>query len=219
MLSHSSRTALLTACAAFAFGSTARAEPPRAEVRPAVVVHAGEAQVTLDSAQPDVTFHRRVGSAHGVAVGRGGSAVFGMAAYDEICTAPCDVTLATGSYSLALSQDNGGPVAVEDRVNIRGPATVRGEYTSYRGVRIAGLVTAIASAVGGMTLMLVPVFSREPNETPSVAPIIAGGVIAGGGVLVGTILMLKGDEADVHVEPAPVPRAAVARGVAWAGRF
>jgi hypothetical protein len=53
--------------------------------------------------------------------------------YAEVCTAPCDTTIAPDQYRLALSLPGDDPVESRKSFTLRGPSTVRGHYES-RGV-------------------------------------------------------------------------------------
>jgi hypothetical protein len=170
---------------------------PAQEVRPAVVLHAQEARLRFESDDPDVTFHRQTGSAQAVAIGRGGIARAESVAYDEICTAPCEATMAAGSYSFALSRGTGAAVPVEDRVVASpGATTLRGTYTSYTGVRVAGWITLVGGAIGG-TALVATSFSGDGEGRKG--QMIAGFVVMGVGMTVGWVLTLKSDEAAIDV--------------------
>ncbi len=115
------------------------------EVRPAITVQAGEARVRLVSDPPGQTFYKRVSTAMIVGAHSGIRA----AGYDEICTAPCQATLPSGTHTLAMSEPGGGPAEAEPVTLPEGSSVLRGEYHSRKGLRVAGWITLIGGSMGG----------------------------------------------------------------------
>jgi hypothetical protein len=110
------RTACLVAVVASALAF--QAGPASAET-PAVVqevVERGpEARIQLVAADPSLVFQRRTAAStfEAVAVGPGGIARGGGTAksYQDLCGAPCEITLPAGSHTLAIAKGDGEPFA------------------------------------------------------------------------------------------------------------
>jgi len=126
-------------------------------VRPLVTIHAEEARLQLRANEPDTTFYVRTavaGGPHGV-----------IAAYDRICTAPCEASMPSGSYEMALSQHGSTPRGTSDPVVVRGESTLQGSFESRMGIRLVGLGIAIAGGIGGIWLTSTAASSHQECET------------------------------------------------------
>jgi hypothetical protein len=176
--------------------SASRAEPPAPPpvspsraADPVVVLHTERVRVSLASDQPELTFHRRNGS-------RG---------YDEICTAPCEISLMTGSHSLALSRGTGRLVAVRNRIAVTGPTTIKGTYVSRRGLRKAGWFVGFGGFLGGLVLTTVAISTvdiddDEPGTAYRALSLAGlGSMLVGPGV--GLWMILQRDKATIEIEP------------------
>ncbi|MFW5739811.1 MAG: hypothetical protein ACOC1F_05535 [Myxococcota bacterium] len=186
------------------------------------------------------------GSAHGTGVGhsfRGGSYTVEtkVDAYSNLCTAPCEVTLPTGTHRLALSRDKGTPVEPDDPIRLEGDSVVEGKYISNSGIRIAGGVVAIGSPAVGVGLILTSTEEEEVcdhrgcrTESTLNDNKLLGGVavtLVGGGI--GYLLLQMPDGAEISVTPmsstglggtqaadrTETTDALVPRGAALYGRF
>lgn len=199
--------------------SDTESQSTRGRVRPLVTVHAEEARLTLKASEPDVTFHVSTGMAVG---GR-----FTAVGYDRICTAPCDASMATGTYTLALSTGTDAPVSSDERVTLEaGPSTVEGVYTSNVGLRTAGWVLVVGGPAAGLATMFLTqdesCFGGDPSS--NVAPIcsktfsstglLIGGALAVGGVLGGLALISVKDGAEIRVSPGSGAARSPSDGVA-----
>lgn len=159
---------------------------------PVVVLHSRRARISLASDQSDLTFHRRTGSR-------------GWPTYAEICTAPCEVSVATGSYTLALSRGTGAPVATDHRIVVNGPAIIRGKYVSHRSLRKAGWVVGIGGLLGGLIVSSVGSEMRDPLGQDGGFDLalgleLGGAVMALAGPGAGLWMLLQKDEAIIEVE-------------------
>jgi hypothetical protein len=156
--------------------------------------------------QESLTLHRHVGTATGF--GWSGSNSFSMLAYSysAICSAPCESALPAGGHRLAVSRESGTPVDA-GMVQITGPGTLTGSYTSRRGLRIAGWITLAAGTAVGMAIAMGGGFGAasddpdDPNFT-----IHWGWFGAGMGVMlvseiVGLILGMQRDRARIAFQP------------------
>lgn len=116
--------------------------------QPLVTVHGVEARLQLRG--DGVTFHRNAGSGTGTGYANGRAVAVQTTVYSSMCTAPCEVSMPRGKYTLALSTD-GSPVEAEP-VSIDGDGTLDGKYISKAGLRAAGWVVAVGGSVAGMAI-------------------------------------------------------------------
>ena len=130
---------------------------PSSEPRPMVTVHGAEARLQLRATEPGIGFHRRSGSAY--AFGPGGAAV--AIGFDDICTAPCEITMPAGTHTLALSQGGGTPVAADPVAIPEGQATVEGTYTDRSGLRLAGWGVFVGTLLAGSYLVIDSIETTE----------------------------------------------------------
>jgi hypothetical protein len=194
--------------------------------KPYITVHGREARLHLISNEAGITFHRQSGSA--MAVGSRGSAV--VTGYDRICTAPCDVSLPAGTETLALSRGDKAPIEAEASTLPPGPSEVRGTIESRAGIRVAGWVIAIGSAVAGAALMLTASdkenqcdagYCRDVDKLDN-GKMLGGVVVLAVGAGVGVAMGLVNDKAVIDVKPqggAVSHSTWVARGVSFHGSF
>jgi hypothetical protein len=184
-------------------------------------VNGRDAPLQLRADQPGVTFYLHTSSSsvegvsHGVGIGAGSG---GMGAgsgttfsrakgktYARICTAPCEATIPAGSYDFALSKGKGDPVPDDDLIEVPGPATVQGRYTSYFGLRVFGTVVTIGSVIGGIYILYTAYSDAPTNEdgsrSVSSGKIIAGFAVLIGGSIIGSLLSSKSDEAEIRIIP------------------
>ena len=165
-------------------------------------VHGAEARLKLTSPQVGVGFHNRVGSSYAVAYGYGGSAVARGRQYADLCVAPCEISMPSGTYNLALSSDGGYPVETGAVTVPAGGATLEGEYESYSGMRAVGWTILISSTLVGLTLMMWPLLDTDSlGEDGLPASFWIGTGIAVVGPLVSIPFLAKADEAYITVHP------------------
>jgi len=176
--------------------------------KPLVTVHAKEARLHLETNQPGLTFHVQTGSAQGVAYG-GGHAVQAFAtSFSPICAAPCDATMATGTYTLALSHGTGTPVADSEQTTIPGDSQLYGEYKSYAAMRWAGLGVLGAGLSAGLIISFTGKEEKcvDSDCTYKTSEFntgrMAGGlVVVGVSGIAGWLMMSKSDEVTIGVRP------------------
>ena len=216
--------------------------PDATAARPVATVKANEVPVRVVSDQPHVGLHVRAGQSHGVgttwlAGTPGGMGITAITAqhYNDLCTAPCELSMAVGEYRFGVSQGGGRVQETGEPVRLRGPATLHVEYESRAAYRVVGWTLVAASAVAGTYLFAegsrlrydekqVGTYSdgsprTERVERPKQEAMVWSGVAIGVvGVTVGLVLALLQDHAEVTVESpktAPGPRARlVADGIA-----
>lgn len=170
---------------------------PEVTKQPLVTVHGEEARLSLVS-KDAVTFHRRSASA----VGTGGVAV----GYDVMCTAPCEVSVPSGTYRLGLSKHGGAAIeADEDVVVFAGPSTVEGNYVDRSGLRRTGwIVFGVSAAVTALAPFVLTEedctdYSGCTDVTSSTGWTVAGvGVV---GMLASIPLIGVSDKASISVSP------------------
>jgi uncharacterized membrane protein len=119
---------------------------------------------------------------------------YDIAAYDPICTAPCEVEMALGSHRFAISQGTGAALALSEPTRIDGDTTLRLNYESREDMRIAGGVWWGVGAVLGIVLTVL-------GGVTGVTPLLAvGGPLAGASVIGGLILVFHGDLVRIEIE-------------------
>jgi hypothetical protein len=142
------------------FGTT---HDDSSRTHPLITVHAAEARLTLRSDEPAVTFHVNTASATTEGVGTfwgtrsSGVGTYSatVVGYDRICTAPCEASMAAGTYTLALSSgDSKSPVPTEAPITLpSGASTLKGHYESNAGLRGVGWAAMIGGPLLGLGLM------------------------------------------------------------------
>jgi len=161
------------------------------ETRPFVTVHAGEARLRLLGTEPGLTYHVRTGTATATGYSGGAVAAVRADAYTEICTAPCDASLPNGSHTLALSREEGTPISA-GRIEVGGPTTLEGTYIDRSGLRIGGWVVFLGGTIGGTAIMLSGIGEEDSTTTIGI-----GGGIMLAGTIVGLIMAMQGDGAEI----------------------
>jgi hypothetical protein len=170
-------------------------------------------RVHFETVTPETEFHVRFEDAKG----GGWSAVRptdDAPGYARMCTAPCDATLAAGTYRLALSRGGRSSLVPAEPVTIQGPSTVTGAYTSRRGLRIAGWSLMSVGVVVG-SVLAVAAATRAPSciypdgthasavcgERPDAGPLWGAAAVFGAAAVVGLVLALQHDSASISVTP------------------
>jgi hypothetical protein len=156
----------------------------------------------------DLTLHEVTGSSYGVVSGYRMSAVSETHSFRTLCTAPCTVALAPGTYQLAVSEGDGKPIIANRAVLPAGTYTARGDYTSRAGVRTAGYIVLVVGVVTGVGLMVYSLATPEKDCSDGICvnkidttPLWVGLGVAIGSSLIGTILASRPDTATVEVTP------------------
>src|SRR5882672_2955361 len=130
----------------------------------------------------------------------------------SVCTPPCDATMRNGLNWVAVSRGGGEPIELP--VSVKGPSRLQVDYTSRKGIRIAGLVTFGAAFVPGVIMIALGAFRHQtvcrfistdgtrtcmdlsdPNDL--LIGLGVGLVIAG--TAVGAAMFLQSDSANVNV--------------------
>ncbi len=173
------------------------------DTKPYVTVHGAEAKLKLVSDPPGLTFHRENSSA--IAYGRGGVAQ--ATGYERLCTSPCSISLPAGTESFALSADGKAPVSAGSVTFPAGESTIQGTYNKRSGVRVAGVVVIVASAVAGAALLATSFnntcdYGDDTCSKLNPTNLLAGTLILGLGVGIGAGLLLIPDGGNVQVVPS-----------------
>jgi hypothetical protein len=199
--------------AAGAPGAT-QAAPREARATPEASAPAGPQKFKLhfEASQPDIQLLVPVmqASTRGWA---GGLMGFGYSTrsreYAILCTAPCDVELPQGQQRLALSISGGVAREMAAPLDIDGPGRLVADYSSRRGVRIAGVLLAIVGGVAGLVMTghgLNPgstcdsygACTRMPADDGMVA---AGLAVFAGSLGAGLYMGLLGDKVTLSLVP------------------
>jgi hypothetical protein len=168
-------------------------------------------KVHFEAAAADADFHVRLDDARG-----GGWSVVphidDAPGYVRVCAAPCDATVAAGTYRLALSAPGGSPLEPAEPVTIQGPSRVTGAYTSRRGLRIAGWSMMGGGVIVG-SVLAIEAATRAPTcinpngpgsspicgQRPDAGPFWGAAAIFGAVAVVGLVLALQYDSASISV--------------------
>ncbi len=162
----------------------------------AVLESGPAAHVRFESDDPGLTFHMVTTEASAVAVGPAGVATASARDYEDLCRAPCEVTLPAGTRRLALASGAGhSPVDGEPVALPAGSSTVRGVYISHATRRAVALVLGGGTMAAGAILLLESTAQTKVDVT-------------GAGVGVGLVFLsllalpfMGGDEAEFQVIP------------------
>ncbi|RYE83985.1 MAG: hypothetical protein EOO75_18670 [Myxococcales bacterium] len=128
--------------------------PDRPAARPMVTINAPEARVQFASTTGELTLHLQSGGA-GVHVPAGqGTSSLTVQGYERLCTAPCSVTLPSGTYRFAVGPGSEAPILVKDSVTIRDGDRLEGSYTSRQASRTRRQVAGGILLGGGFALFL-----------------------------------------------------------------
>ena len=197
------------AAADIAYAGPAKRPPAAADPGGGGRGHGVDVHVVAD--QDDVQLLIRIGQGEvqGAAWGYNGAVAYeGIARdYAIVCTAPCDAQLPLGLQRLALSHHGGRTVEADDPVELRGPSTLRAQYESRQGVRIAGYAVGIASLATGLVMMFTNLPNCPPQQSCSFpTPFWAGVVVIVAGGILGSILAGVGDHAALQLVPAGTSR-------------
>lgn len=177
-------------------GSGAAAGPGGAGAQ----VHGPQVRVRLHGNEAGLTFQKRTGTSYAIAYGYGGAAVAMGARFDELCTAPCEVSLPAGAHTLALSRP--GEVAVAaPPVTVSRDATLYGTYHDNSGVRAIGWVLLIGGLVGGTVLTTYSLTKLDSNDDTIPMEFWLGLGLMTLGPLASLPFLLQNDEAEIGVGP------------------
>jgi hypothetical protein len=141
-------------------------------------------------------------------------------AFRPLCTAPCAVMLAPGSYRMALSLGDSPPLLTRGNVLVGQRTTLTGTLVSRWGTRAAGVLLAIAGGV-----LLIPTIVYAPREDSDKRLVVAGGILGGASFITGLVLAVTDDRVGIVSDaPAPaggLPPSASRRplGASFSGRF
>ena len=142
-----------------------------------------------------LTLQQVTGSATALGGTGRGFATVQVDQFGPLCTAPCDVELAPGTYALGVSLGQ-GPARRGDHnlFTLESDTTLSIEYESREGLRIAGWLTFLIGALGGAAIMVGPILAGERDIVP---PLVAGGAVVFVSEIVGLALAFLDDHADI----------------------
>ncbi|HKO50674.1 MAG TPA: hypothetical protein VJV79_23300 [Polyangiaceae bacterium] len=132
--------------AASAIGSTSPSSTASGATQPFAVVHAKESMVRVVSPRDGVTLFRRSASAGF----NGGGAISG---YDEVCTAPCSVSMPAGTHTFAVAKPRGKPREADPVMLPAGNATMTVSVIDRTAVRVVLGVIGVAGMVAGTAMI------------------------------------------------------------------
>jgi hypothetical protein len=147
---------------------------------------------------------------------------FGHKHFADVCTAPCDATLARDKYRMALSPPGGDAVESGNRITLLGPSIVKGHYESHTILSVVLLLSELVVASVGIALYLEATADRgivcdnpPPNLTdfvtvqtchqkgPDTGLLAAAELVAGLGTGIGIAwFLLHDDKARIEVVPS-----------------
>lgn len=121
-----------------------------------------------------------------------------------ICEAPCEASLATGSYPMALSHDGGEPILVHGAVPLYGDSVVDGRYVNRDPMRKAGWSVFGIGFISGVVMMIAGLNLDADGGIESVknGALVGGGVaLMGASVVIGVPMLTRDDKAYIDVYP------------------
>jgi hypothetical protein len=121
--------------------------------------------------------------------------------YDYLCAAPCDLHFFPGSKRMSVSLQGETPIDIADPITLPDNSVLRATYSSRAFTRQVGLGVLIGGAVFGSLVGCVGIAILPQNQATGISMISGGGAVALGSVVVGSILMLKGDRAKIEIVP------------------
>jgi hypothetical protein len=149
------------------------ASPAAPATRPAVTVHAVEARVSLTSEPDGRTFHRQAATA---TVNNARDGFEGVKAYDELCTSPCEVSMAAGTTTLAVSEPGGQVVGAAPVTIPPGHSEVHAAWIDKGSTRSAGRALIGVGIAGAVAVLGVAVASGS-NDTGMLVGLVTGTVV------------------------------------------
>ena len=180
--------------------TSASAATTKKETQPFAVVHADESRINVVSDPAGLTLFRRAASA-------GFSGVGTVSGYDEVCTAPCDVSMPAGTHTFAVAKPGGKPREADAVTLPAGNATMSVANVDRTGIRIGMGVVGAAVMVGGFALILTNTGSNSSDsyEPPSTGKLVGGAVLGGVGAGLLALAFTIPDGTEITVTPgAPV---------------
>ena len=121
-----------------------------------------------------------------------------------ICEAPCEVSLASGSYPLALSHDGGEPILVRGAIPLFRDSIVDGRYVNRDPMRKAGWSVFGIGFISGVVMMIAGLNLDADGDIVSVknGALVGGGVaLMGASVVIGVPMLTRDDKAYIDVYP------------------
>lgn len=163
--------------------------PPPPPARRTVHVH-------VEGTSDDLTLQQVTGTATAVVSSGRGFAQVQIDQFGPLCTAPCDLDLEPGTYTLGVSLGQSTARRADHNLfTFDRDTSLELEYASREGLRIAGWVTFILGAVAGAAIMIAPLATGSDDFIPS---LIAGGVVLIVAEIVGLALAFLNDHADIR---------------------
>lgn len=152
--------------------------------------------VHVDATSEDLTLQQVTGTATAVVSSGRGFASVQIDQFAPLCTAPCDIDVEPGTYTLGVSLGQGNAQRADHNLfTLDRDTSLELEYESREGLRIAGWTTLIVGGLAGLGIMLGPLLSGSDDY---IVPLIAGGVVLVVAELVGLILAFQNDHADIR---------------------
>jgi hypothetical protein len=170
--------------------------------QPFAVVHAAESRVSVTSNPTGITLFRRAASA-----GVNGQGL--VSGYEEVCTAPCNVSMPAGTHTFAIAKPGGKTNEADAVILPAGNATLSASVVDRTGLRIGLAVVGAGAIVGGFVMIM----SGTPEQPASTSKIVGASVLAGvGGGMMGLAFTIS-DGAEITVTPGtpPAPGSQAAR--------
>ncbi len=126
-------------------------------------------------------------------------------AYELICDAPCEASVAIGDYALGLSLDDGAPVVAKPMASLTRRSMVQGRYIDRSKMRKAGWWVFGGGFIAGVVIMLTGLdYDTDNNQIDSVqsgALFGTGMALMGASIIVGVPMLTRKDRATITVRP------------------
>lgn len=182
-------------------------------VQPFAVVHAAEARVDFASEPAGYTLFRRSASAN-FAHSNGPAAT----GYDEICTAPCNASMPSGTHTFAVAKPEGDPTEAAAVALPVGNSTLRAKYVDRKQTRTTLIVVGLLGMTAGTLIELAPLFNSNHDTSALTTGLIVGGSLTGLSLIPIAVSQFVKDGVKLSISPgagsAPMPSAPQSSSVA-----
>jgi hypothetical protein len=121
--------------------------------------------------------------------------------YTYLCVAPCDTPLPKGAAHIGLSLLGGDVLDAKEAVVLEADATLRGTYRSRAAIRALGVGSIVGGAVLGSLIASTGGALIAQNGPLGWGFLIGGSALGLGGVVAGTVMLLKQDTATIELVP------------------
>ncbi len=118
--------------------------------------------------------------------------------FHRLCGVPCTIDVPRGSHQFALSQ-GGDPVPAR-AIDILRDGTLATHYVDRGVLRAVGWITLVVGGLAGAAWMVVPLLTTDYSSDDWLVGLIGGAAVLSVSEIVGLILALQGDAAELRFD-------------------